>query len=51
MNGYEMTRWFVRGCVAAFALWTMSMPGTECYIAPHYWLCGVAMWLFCTRDC
>lgn len=31
---------------AAFALWTMSVPGTECYIPPHGWLILVALYYF-----
>lgn len=33
-----MIVWTVRLCLAAFICWTASMPGEECYIAPHIWV-------------
>lgn len=33
---------FLRIAIGSFALWTMSIPGTECYIAPHIWA-GIAL--------
>jgi len=33
--------WIVRLCIFSFMFWTMSIPGTECYIAPHYWAIAV----------
>lgn len=32
-----------------FAVWTMSIPGTECYIAPGYWVFFVFAYWFCTH--
>jgi len=46
MSG-ENDDWFffcVRYSTLAFAIYTMSMPGTEVYIAPHYWLIGFIFW-------
>jgi hypothetical protein len=34
----------VRCGVLVFALHTMSMVGTEVYIAPHYWLIAFVYW-------
>ena len=41
--------WIVRLCVFSFMAWTMSIPGTECYIAPQYWSIAVLLYWFITR--
>lgn len=38
-----MFTWFIRIAIGSFALWTMSIPGTECYIAPPIWA-GIVLW-------
>lgn len=43
----ERDDWFfccVRYSTLAFACYTMSMHGSEVYIAPHYWLIGLIFW-------
>ncbi len=38
---------FVCRCLwAAFALWTMSVPGTECFIPLHGWILFVGLYYF-----
>lgn len=32
-----MFLWTVRICIFSFMAWTMSIPGTECYISPFVW--------------
>jgi|APGre2960657404_1045060.scaffolds.fasta_scaffold181662_2 hypothetical protein len=38
--------WVCRCLWFALACWTMSMHGTEVYVAPHYWLIFVALYYF-----
>lgn len=36
-----MFTWCLRIAIFSFMAWTMSIPGTECYIAPQYWTLAV----------
>ena len=38
--------WGCRCCWAIFALWTMSVPGTEAYISPVQWLIFVGVYYY-----
>lgn len=38
--------WFCRCCWAAFALWTMSLAGTEAHIAPVIWLIALLIYYY-----
>lgn len=38
--------WFCRLCWLAFALWTMSVPGTDAHVTPAIWLMLVAIYYY-----
>jgi hypothetical protein len=44
-----MFTWILRLCLWAFMLWTMSIPGTECYISPQIWSLIVLTYWFCNH--
>jgi hypothetical protein len=44
-----MFMWILRLCLWAFMLWTMSIPGTECYISPQIWSLIVLTYWFCNH--
>lgn len=44
-----MFLWTFRLCLFAFMAWTMSIPGTECYIAPPIWAGIVLLYFYSIR--
>jgi hypothetical protein len=44
-----MFTWMFRIALFCFMWWTMSIPGTECYISPGIWSCIILAYWFCTH--
>jgi hypothetical protein len=44
-----MFTWMFRIALFCFMAWTMSIPGTECYISPGIWSCIILAYWFCTH--
>jgi hypothetical protein len=44
-----MFTWIIRIAVFCFMAWTMSIPGTECYISPLHWSILIFIYWFATH--